>query len=309
MRRRHNFSRFLFVLVLSLSFAYAKGQELQAEVTIIHDKIRGESPSTFEKMQENISDFLNTTQWTNQNYKNNERIRCRFLIDLQKKNNAQIYDALLTVQSSRPVFNSSYSSILLNHKDKDILFYFDPFHPLIFDKNRVAGNNPEESNLTAILAYYAYLIIGLDQETFSADGGRTNLETAQKIVDEAPSGGGISGWKAFDGNNNRYWITENLLNVRYKLIHEVLYEYHRMGLDRMYDDPDEGRKTILSALNKLNTLFASTPNLVIMKVFFDAKYEELAGIFSDGSAQDKMTALQLLKKLDPSHITTYQKNQ
>lgn len=285
----------------------AGAQELNARVIVTHQKIRGEDASTFSKMQKAIQQFLNTRRWTSKNYGSRERIECHFLIDLQKEVSDQVYKAFITVQSSRPVYNSAYKSMLLNYKDQDVTFRFEPFQPLVFNENRISGNDPEASNLTAILAYYAYLIIGLDQDSFTPDGGHAAFEMAQKIVNNAPAGRNISGWKAFDGTLNRYWMMENLLNVRYKRIHEVLYTYHRKGLDEMYAHPDQGRKAIVESLNKLNTLNANNPNLMILKVFFTAKSDELAGIFSEGPSQERMTALNLLGKMDPTNSSLYQK--
>lgn len=296
--------------VLSLTFfnTIVNAQELNAEVIVTHKKIKGVDASVFDKMQKAIQQLLNTRRWTSKSYARGERIDCRFLIDLQKEISDQVYKAFITVQSARPVYNSTYSSTLLNFKDQDVLFRFEPFQPLVFNENRISGQDQQASNLTAILAYYAYLIIGLDQDSFSPNGGHDAYEMAQKVVNNAPNGRNISGWKAFDGTFNRYWIIENLLNVRYKRFHEVLYDYHRKGLDEMYEHPDKGRQAILESLNKLNSLNANNPNLVILKVFFTAKADELAGIFSEGPPKERMTALNLLQKMDPSNGSRYKKS-
>lgn len=283
-------------------------QELNARVAVTHQKIRGVDASVFDKMQEAIEQFLNTQHWTSTNYKAGERIDCRFLIDLQKEVSDQVYTALITVQSSRPVYNSTYKSTVLNYKDQDVVFRFAPFQPLVFNENRVSGNDPQTSNLTALLAYYAYIIIGLDQDSFSPNGGHAAFELAQKIVSNAPRGRNISGWEAFDGTYNRYWLAENLLNVRYKKIHDVLYTYYRKGLDVMYAHADQTRKTIIKCLTTLNALNANNPNLMILKVFFTAKANELANIFSKGIPQERMTALNLLQKMDPSGSSLYRKS-
>lgn len=272
-----------------------------------HKKIQNISPSVFDKMKSAMESFLNTRQWTSTSYKNNERIDCKFLIDLQSENN-HIYTALLTIQSSRPVYNSSYHTPLLNFKDKNVVFEFQPFTPLVFNKNRITGSNPLVSNLTAILAYYAYIIIGLDQDSFSLNGGHEAFIQAQGIVNDAPNGRQISGWKSFDGSINRYWLIENLLNVRYEKIHQVFYDYHRKGLDNMYEQPEKGRQNILKSLNLLNALKASNPNLMVLNLFFAAKYQELAQLFSKGLTQERLVALNLLNKLDPTHSSLYRKS-
>lgn len=284
-----------------------KAQELNASVTVRAEKIKNIDPSVFKQMKTSIETFLNSRQWTSTHYKTSELIDCKFLIDLQEEQN-HIYKALLTIQSSRPVYNSSYQSPLLNYKDKNFVFKFEPYTPLVFNKNRITGNDPLVSNLTATLAYYAYIIIGLDEDSFSLNGGHDAFQSAQQIVNDAPNGRQISGWKSFDGTMNRYWLTENLLNVRYKDIHQILYNYHLKGMDLMYEAADKGRKTILKSLNKLNALNAANPNLMFIKVFFATKAEELAHIFSQGPTQRRLTALNLLNRMDPSHSTLYRKS-
>ncbi len=305
------YHKYIFILCLfSLCYcisSQAAAQELNATVSVRHQKINGIDPSIFNKMTSEIKDFLNSRAWTSTHYKTNERIDCRFLIDLQKEDH-HVYKAILTVQSSRPVYNSTYRSPLFNYKDNNFTFKFESYTPLVFNKNRITGSDPLASNLTATLAYYAYIIIGLDEDSFSLNGGHDAFEMAQNIVNDAPDGRQISGWKSFEGTTNRYWLAENLLNVRYKSFHKVLYNYHRKGLDKMYDHPGEGREEITKTLNTLHSINADNPRLMILGVFFATKSKELANIFSKGSQQERMTALNLLNKLDPSHSSVYQKS-
>lgn len=281
-------------------------QELNARVTVVANKIRGVDPSVFQSLQKAIQDFLNNRQWTDVNYSPGERIDCNFLFDLQSQISQNTYSAILTVQSSRPVYNSSYITNMINFKDKDVAFQYDPFQPLVFNENNISGADPMSSNLTAILAYYAYIIIGLDKDSFFPNGGNAQFKKAQNIVDGAPANSrNISGWKAYEGSQNRYWLAENLLDTRYKNFHKVLYDYHRLGLDRMYDHLAEGRDVIMNCLNLLNAINADNPNTVILQMFFDAKWSELAGIFSDAPPQQQVAALNLLQKLDPDHGTQY----
>lgn len=281
-------------------------QELNARVTVVANKIRGVDPSVFQSLQKAMQDFLNNRQWSDVNYAPAERIDCNFLFDIQSQISQNTYSAILTIQSSRPVYNSSYITNIFSFRDKDVAFQYDPFQPLIFNENNISGDNPMSSNLTAILAYYAYIITGLDRDSFSPNGGNALFQKAQNIVSGAPANSrNISGWKAYEGSQDRYWLVENLLNSRYKDFHKVLYDYHRLGLDRMYDHPAEGRDVILNCLNLLNAINADNPNTVILPVFFEAKWNELAGIFSDAPPQQQVAALNLLQKLDPEHGTKY----
>lgn len=286
-----------------------RAQELQAHVTVASGKIRGVDPSVFKQLQKAVENFLNTTRWTDKSYAPNERIRCNFLLDLQSSPADNVFSGSLTVQSTRPVYDASYHTTLLNFKDKDFTFKYQPFEQLIFNASRISGNDALESNLTAMLAYYAYVIIGLDEDSFADNGGMPTFKQAQHVVNNAPSNSNnISGWKAFEGTRNRYWLVENLLNTRYKSFNDVLYKYHRQGLDLMYDNMNKGRDAILDCLNLLNSIYAENPSTMILPLFFDAKSNELAGIFSKAPGQQKVQALNILQKLDPQHGPDYREN-
>lgn len=297
----------LGAIIINFSLYDESGaQELQAHVTIASGKIRGVDPSVFKNMQKAVETFLNTRQWTDKTYTPNERIDCNFMLDLQSSSGQNIYSGTLTVQSVRPVYNASYTTPLLNFRDKDFSFKYDPFEQLIFNESRISGNDALASNLTAILAYYAYVIIGLDQDTFIDDGGITLFKKAQNVVNNAPSNSSsISGWKAFEGTRNRYWLVENMLNTRYRNFHEVMYKYHRQGLDLMYGNMNKGRDAIMACLNMLNSLYADNPSTMILQLFFETKSDELAGIFSKAPGQQKMQALNILQKLDPQNGSKY----
>lgn len=298
--------RDFFLVLLVFAPAALSAQELQAHVTVASGKIRGVDPTVFKQLQKSAEDFLNTTKWTDRSYAPSERIVCNFLLDLQSSPSENVYSGSLTVQSMRPVYNSSYTSTILNFKDKDFTFRYRPFEQLVFNESRISGNDALEANLTAVLAYYAYVAIGLDQDTFADAGGIPLFKNAQNVVSNAPSNSsGISGWKAFEGTRNRYWLVENLLNTRYKSFHKVLYKYHRQGLDLMYDNVGKGSEAILASLNLLNSIYADNPTTMILPLFFDAKSDELAGIFSRAPGQEKVQAMNILEKLDPQHGTKY----
>lgn len=299
------FLPWLFFVCLSAPFVSC-AQELNAKVTVVANKIRGVDPSVFQAMQKSIQSFLNERQWTDKTYSASERIDCNFLFDLQSQTSQNTFSGILTVQSTRPVYNSSYITNVFNFKDKDISFKYDPFQPLLFNENNISGNDPMSSNLTALLAYYAYVIIGLDRDSFAPNGGNEIFQKARNVVSNAPENSrSISGWKAYEGTSNRYWLAENLLNTRYKDFHKVMYDYYRLGLDRMYDHLAEGRESILNCLSLLNSINTDNPNTVLIPMFFDAKWHELAGIFSLAPPQQQLAALNLLQKLDPTHGRQY----
>lgn len=299
-----------FSLILAfglLAFLETGAQELQANVTVISNRIKDVPQKTFQTLQGAITEFLNTRRWTHDVFQPNERIECNFLVNIQKEVGTNTYSAQLTVQSNRPVFNSSYESNMLNYLDQDIVFKYVEFQPLDFNINRVSGNDPLVSNLTAILAFYANIIIGLDYDSFSPRGGIPYFKIAQNIVANAPEDSkDINGWQAFEGNRNRYWLADDLMNNRLLLFHEAMYQYYRNGLDKMYADENAGRAAILNALNMLRALNKENPNTMILQLFFLARSDELAGMFTQAPINEKQQAEQLLSSLDVTNATKYQ---
>ncbi|MDE3214522.1 MAG: DUF4835 family protein, partial [Bacteroidota bacterium] len=194
---------------------------------------------------------------------------------------------------------------MVNFRDNDIIFKYVQFQELLFDENRVSGADPLASNLTAVFAFYVDIILGMDYDSFAPRGGDPYFQKAQNIVNNAPEATSITGWKAFDGTRNRYWLAENLLNSKYNLIHDAIYNYYRLGMDHLYDNEAAARTAILNVLNQLNTLNTDNPNTMILPFFLQGKTEELINIFSKASPQDKQRALDLLVKLDVSNATKY----
>ncbi|WP_344975387.1 DUF4835 family protein [Compostibacter hankyongensis] len=303
---KHLLRLLLAALLLCGTIPDLAAQELQATVTVMADKVRGTDPKVFKTLQNAIRDFLNTRKWTNRSYAPNEKIVCNFLLNIQKAAGDNVYAASLTVQSIRPVYNASYQTNLLNYEDPNVTFRYVEFQPLNFNDNQPGGSDPLQANLTAVLAYYAYMIVGFDEDSFVPRGGDAFFKKAQQIVSNAPEGRDINGWKAFEGNRNRYWLVDNLLNSRLNRFHEVFYQYHRKGLDVMYDHMSEGREAVLKTLSVLNAIRADNPNVMLMPLFFTAKSAELAGIFSKAPPQERLEAANLLKQLDPSNSGRYE---
>jgi hypothetical protein len=216
-----------------------------------------------------------------------------------------VYKASLVVQASRPVFNSSYQSPLINFQDETFTFKYVEFQPVDFNENRVSSSDPLASNLSATLAYYAYIILGLDFDSFSLRGGDPYFQKAQLIVNNAPEGRDIEGWRPFDGQRNRYWLMENLTNNRYALVHDAIYNYYRLGMDMMYENPSEGRSAIMNCLNQLNTLNADISNSMIVPFFFQGRSGEIIKLFKKGEGDEKTRAREILVRLDVTNANTY----
>lgn len=299
----------LWVFLLLAGIQRGSSQELHATVTVISSRVRTTDPKVFQTLQSAIAEFLNTRKWTDDDFGQTERIECNFVLNVSGEPSTSQYSASLTVQSVRPVYNSGYSSNMLNYMDNDISFKYIQYQALDFSDSRVSGDDPDVSNLTAILAYYAYLIIGLDYDSYSPRGGETYFKKAQNIVNNAPEDSkNINGWKPFESNLNRYWLVDNLLNSRLSRFHDVLYQYNRMGLDKMYSDMNAGRASIIDCLNILSAINSDNPTTMILQVFFTTKSDELTNIFSQGPIQDRERAVQLLTQLDPSNASKYQED-
>ncbi len=281
-------------------------QELRARVSVLSNRIGSTvDKKTFLTFQTALNNFINNRKWSTDNFSPSEKIDCSFLLNLEPGSDVNVYKASLTIQSARPVFNSTYSSPIINFQDNDVAFKYVEFQQLEFNDNRVSGTDALASNLTAVIAYYIYMILGFDYDSFSQRGGDEFFQKAQNVVNNAPEGRNITGWKSFDGTRNRYWLTENLLNSRYNIIHDAYYNYYRLGLDNMYDNEVKARSQILNVLSLLNTFNVDNPNTMIMQFFLQGKSEELLKIFSKASPPDKAKALEYLQKVDISNAAKY----
>lgn len=295
---------FLFAIIFVSQFGQT--QELKATVTVISSQVGNTvNPSVFRTLQTALNNFLNNRKWTSDNFLPNEKVACNFLLNLEPTPDLNVYTASLTIQAARPIYNTSYLSPIINFRDENITFKYTEFQQLDFNENRVSGSDAAVSNLTAVFAYYAYMILGFDYASFSIHGGDMYFQKAQNIVNNAPDGRGISGWKAFDGVRNRYWLAENMLNNRYTIMHDVYYNYYRLGMDKLYEDENQARAEVMNVLNLLNSFNTDNPNKMINQFFFQGKSTELIKLFSKAPQQDKARASELLQKMDITNANKY----
>ena len=296
---------FLVCLLMGIQFA-GKAQELRARVSLNASVVSSQTErKVFQTLQTALTNLLNNRKWTNETFEPNERIVCNFLINIKEQVSTNTYRAAMVVQAARPVFNTSLETPLINFQDDDIIFKYVEFQPIEFNENRVAGTDPLASNLTAIIAYYVYVILGLDFDSFSLRGGDPYFKRAMAIVNNAPEGRDITGWKAFDGLRNRYWLIENLTNNRYAAVHDAIYNYYRKGLDYMYENENEARNAVMNSLNAFNTLNNDIPNTMIVQFFFQGKSKELVNIFKKAPPEQKSRAREILSKVDLTNANTY----
>lgn len=296
------------ILLLALFFVvvFSQAQELKATITIVSNQVGNSvNPGVFRTLQTALNNFLNNRKWTTDNFLPNEKIDCNFLLNLESTSETNVYSASLTIQAARPIYNTSYLSPIVNFRDENISFKYVEFQQLDFNENRVSGSDALVSNLTAVFAYYVNMILAFDYDSFSPRGGDVFFQKAQNIVNNAPDGRNISGWKAFDGVRNRYWLVENMLNSRYTIMHDVYYNYYRMGMDKLYEDENIARTEVMNVLNLLNNFNTDNPNKMINQFFFQGKSTELIKLFSKAPQQDKARASELLQKMDVTNANKY----
>jgi hypothetical protein len=293
--------RKLFILLFTVCSLNAVAQELQATVTInVGPKVETTDRNVFKDMKTAFQQFLNSRKWTSDTYQQHEKINCSILININDMPAIGAFNASVQIQSARPVYNSNYTSLLLNFADRDWQFEYIESQPLEYNDNTYTNN------LTSMLAFYAYLVIGLDYDSFSELGGTPYFQKALTVVNNAQSSN-RPGWQSLGSNRNRYWIIENLLNPQMVEVRKMLYSYHRLGLDTFEKTPDQSRSIILTGLKNMRKAKDINPNAILIISFFDAKSKELANIFSTGLLPVRREAYDLITMMDPSNQATYAK--
>lgn len=287
------------ILVLLIGIK-SHGQEFLVSVSVNAPTIEGTDRRVFESLQSALYEFMNNRKWTNVNIKNLERIECTMMLTIRERMSSDEYKGTLNIVLQRPIYKTSYNSVQLNFIDENIQFRYLESQPLEFSDNAFS------SNLTATFAFYAYIMLGLDFDSYSLNGGDAFFTAAENIVNSAQNAN-ERGWKAFDGNRNRYWLVENLRNPAYRGLRQFLYEYHRTGLDVMADNQDEGRANIATALSYLEQAKKSRSDLFFLQLLTDAKRDEIINIFSKGSPQEKTKVANIMREVDPSNASKYEK--
>ena len=300
-------NRSLYILVMVCLFTGSvSSQELQARVSVAAGRVNSTvDKKIFATLQNQLNNLLNNRKWTNDRFEQNEKIECSFLLNIESIVETNVYKATLTVQAARPIYNTTYNAALINFIDADVTFKYQEFQPVEFNENRVQGTDAAAANLTAIFAYYAYMIIGLDYDSFSPKGGETYFRKAQNIVNNAPEGRNVSGWRVFDGLRNRYWLNENLINNRYNIIHDIIYAYYRSGLDKMFEADADARNNVLQTLTQLQAFNKANANTMILEFFMQGKLQEIVGVFKKATGDQKARAAEILSELDVINASRY----
>lgn len=286
----------IFVFFLMLTFGIAQSQELNCTVTLNTDRLTNANQQVFKTLQTSLTEFINKTKWTEQDVKPNEKINCSMFINIATYDSDK-FTATVQVQSARLVYNSSYSTPVLNINDKDFSFNYTQNQQLVFNPNQF------ESNLVSVVAFYCYIILGLDADTFTSEGGSPFLEIAQNISNVAQQSGN-KGWNLSDGLTSRYFLAKDLLSPVYEALRESSLSYHS-GLDIMTQDLKSAKEKIKSALLNIGKLHSVKPNAFVTRVFFDAKSDEIVSIFSGGPSIPISDLVDSLNKTSPLNASIW----
>ena len=286
----------IFFAVKVLSYA----QEFNCQVSVLSGQIQTSDKKIFETLQKDLYEFVNNRHWTADQYMLHERIECSMMINITTRLSTDEFEGSIQIQSRRPVYSTSYYSPLFNYKDAEFNFRYVEFQTLEFNETQ------HLSNLTSVVAYYAYIVLGLDYDSYSPLGGTPYYLKAQAIVNNAQNAA-EKGWKAFEGTQNRYWLTEELLSSQFAPLRECMYDYHRKGFDAMSEKLLPARVEILNALKKLRKVNQDKPLAFTLSVFFLAKADEIINIFSQANPDEKAQLINLLAEIDPANSNKYER--
>lgn len=296
----------IIALLFILTCTSVHAQELSATVNVQTSKIENQiDTKIFTQFQKQLKDFINQRKWTSDVFALEEKIDCSFYITIESIVSPGVYEAKLSVVANRPVYNANYTTPLLNLQDANFTFKYQLAQPMEFNENRVQGADPLEANLTAVIAYYINIIIGLDYDSFAPKAGMPYFNKALNIVYNAPEGSGISGWKSYDGQRNRYILVDNLTKSGFDKLHEVIYSYNREGLDQMADKPEIGRAAILNALMAMQEINDANVSTMAVPILMQGKFTEIVGIFGNADKSMKKQLLNTLSVIDIANINRY----
>ncbi|MCK9423255.1 MAG: DUF4835 family protein [Bacteroidales bacterium] len=289
----------IFILFL-FQMIHGSGQEFNCIVNVTTQKLEGTDKRVFDALQNAIYEFMNNRKWSNYNIKTEEKIECTVLLTVTERLGSDEFRGNLNVVLRRPVFNSAYNSILLNYIDKGFQFRYIEFQPLDYSDGTFT------SNLTSVLAYYAYVFLGYYFDSYSPSGGGPFFQKAQEVVNAAQNAQ-ESGWKAFESEKNRYWLVSNYLNPAYTGLRDFSYNYHRLGLDQMYEKVDAGRNSVTESLNDIQKVYNAKPGLFALQLIFEAKRDEIVNIYGDQRVPptEKNNIINMMKEMDPANGSKY----
>jgi|TARA_B110000037_G_scaffold47912_1_gene58689 hypothetical protein len=288
-------TNFIIILFLALQ---SNAQEIRATISINSDKVPGSNRQVFETMQRSLSEFVNQKQWTNKKFKQQELIDCSFLLTILEQPSNNQFKGTLQIQSSRPIYGSTYSSPVLNFKDNEVAFSYTEFENFQYNPNSF------DSNLVSVFAYYVYMILGLDADTFSTNGGGQYYSSAENTVNQAQQSGFV-GWDSAGNKVNRFTLVSDILSGTYDVYRDVLYSYHMQGLDIMTLDKAKAKRNLEKSIRSLKSIYDRRPNALLLRIFMDAKSDEIVAVFSDGPRFDASQLTEYLSRISPINLSKW----
>ena len=291
--------RIILSFLISLLFYESFSQELFCNLQVNSSQIQTSDRRVFNSLQKDLYEFINNTKWTNAKFSNEERIECSILINVRKKISNDEYEGSINIQSTRPIYGTSYKSNVFNFVDNNFRFKYLEYQSIDYNPNT------HGSNLTAVMAFYVNIILGIDFATYSENGGYQYFNNALKIVNNAQNAP-ESGWKAFESDRNRYWLAYDLMDSRYANYLTAMYSYHRLGMDKLSEEPEDARFEITESLESLKSIYRENPSAFLLKIFFDAKNEEIIKIYSESFPNEKARIVNTLVEIDPTNSSKYQ---
>ena len=289
----------LSIALLISGSAFA--QDIDFQININTPKLQTTDPRVFESLANSIRDFVDNVNWSDDIFETEERIKCSIQLTIREELSANSFSADMAIQALRPVYGSSYETILLSHVDKDVSFQYEEFQPLIYSRNSY------KDNLSSILSFYINVILGMDYDTFSPFGGESFFQIANDILNIVPPAATqiFPGWRSLDGRRNRYWIIENMLSPKFRTYRSAMYDYHRQGLDLMHEDKNTGRAVILQSLEVISAVNRAAPNSMLIQMFANAKANEVIEVFKEGTRDEKTKVRSIMSKIDASNASRY----
>lgn len=288
--------------MLSMVALSAVAQELQCSISVSTASVQGTNKQVYDNMRNALQDWMSQQRWTTDKYDTRERIECSLNFNITQQISANEFKGTLTVQLRRPVYGSAYYTTMFNMQDDNVQFRYNEGQAVVYNPTTY-----DTDNLVPIIAFYVYFMLGIDYDSFSPNGGSQYFKTAENIVNQAQSSE-FKGWKSYDSNTNRYWLINNAMDDNHKPFHQMLYDYHRSGLDQMAENVDQGREAIFESLDKIKDIRRkSSRNPYLLTIFFSSKSDEIVNIFSEAPALEKDKILEILTKADPGNLVKYNK--
>jgi len=285
--------KIIFIFLLILGWNTVNSQELNCNVTVVSSQISGSNKQVFATLEKSISDFMNNNKWTNITYKKQEKIQCALIVNITEQSGND-FSGSIQMQVVRPVFDSTYQTPTLNYKDDDVSFTYEEFQPLLYNETNY------ESNLTSLLSFYAYVILGFDSDSFAEKGGDKYFKKAESIVAIAQQGG-KKGWNSLNGRKSRFQLIDEILDTRYSTYRDMLYNYHINGLDLMFKNKELAKKNMAKSIINLRSIYSSRPSSFLLRLFSDTKTDEIESIFKDGPKINTVDLKEMLMRFIPAN--------